>query len=128
MTKFSSINLDSFSVYRSAEGSIREVRDHLQDLLSPGRNAVVSGDFNICLEKEPKNLVTGFLREQGFVQLGREATHDQGGRIDHIYFKQTDELYADAELHHHHPYYSDHDALCFTLKDRLQVQMSNSNF
>ena len=58
------------------------------------------------------------------MQLGKGATHDRGGRIDHIYFKQTDELDADAELHHHHPYYSDHDALCFTLKDRLQVQMS----
>ena len=126
MTKFSSVNLDSIHVYRSAEGSLREVRDHLQDLLSPGRNAVVSGDLNICLEKEPNNLVTGFLREQGFVQLGRGATQDQGGRINHIYFKQTDELVTDAELHHHHPYYSDHDALCFTLKDRLQVQMSNS--
>ena len=123
MTKFSSVNLDSIHVYRSAEGSLREVRERLQDLLSPGRNAVVSGDLNICLEKEPNNIVTGFLREQGFVQLGRGATHDQGGRIDHIYFKQTDELDADAELHHHHPYYSDHDALCFTLKDRLQVQM-----
>ena len=120
MTIFSSRLLDSIHVYRSADGNLCDVRDHLQELVNPGRSVLISGDFNICLDKEPNNLVTGYLQEQGFVQLVKEATHDEGGRIDHIYFKQTPELEADAELLHHHPYYSDHDALCLTIKTKLQ--------
>ena len=124
MIKFSSGDLDSIHVYRSAEGSLREMRDRLEELVSPGRSVLISGDVNICLDKEPNNLISGFLRDQGFVQLGKEATHDQGGRIDHIYFKGVPGIEADVELNHHHPYYSDHDALCFTLKDRPQVLRS----
>ena len=120
ITMFSSLLLDSIHVYRSADGSLPEVRDHLQELVNPARSVLISGDFNICLDKEPKNIITSYLQQQGFQQLVKEATHDEGGRIDHIYFKQTPELEADAELLHHHPYYSDHDALCLTLKARLQ--------
>ena len=121
MTMFSSPLLDSIHVYRSADASLREVRDHLQELINPDKSVVISGDFNICLDKEPNNLVTGHLQEQGFEQLVMEATHDDGGRIDHIYLKPTPELEADPELIHHYPYYSDHDALCVTFKTRLQV-------
>ena len=121
MTMFSSPLLDSIHVYRSADGSLREVRDELEELINPAKSVLISGDFNICLDREPNNLVTGHLRERGFEQLVKEATHDDGGRIDHIYIKQTPELEADPELVHHYPYYSDHDALCVTFKTRLQV-------
>ena len=119
ITMFSSRNVDSIHIYRSADGSLREVRDQLQDLINPDRTVLVSGDFNVCLDKEPNNLITGYLLQEGFKQLVEEATHDDGGRIDHIYLKQIPELKADVELLHHHPYFSDHDALCVTLKAKV---------
>ena len=50
-----------------------------------------------------------------------EATHDDGGRIDHLYLKKSPDMQADTELLHYSPYYSDHDALCLTLTARVQV-------
>ena len=50
-----------------------------------------------------------------------EATHDDGGRIDHLYLKKSPDMQADTELLQYSPYYSDHDALCLTLTARVQV-------
>ena len=119
MTMFSSSLLDSIHIYRSADGSIQDVRDYLEELINPTKSVLISGDFNICLDREPNNLITAFLQQQGFEQLVKEATHDDGGWIDHVYLKKTPELKSDADLIHHHPYYTDHDALCFTLKAKV---------
>ena len=119
MTLFSSTLLDSIHVYRSADGSVQDVRDFLEELINPTKSVLISGDFNICLDREPNNLITAYLQQQGFEQLVKEATHDDGGWIDHVYLKKTPELKADADLIHHHPYYTDHDALCFTLKAKV---------
>ena len=121
ITMFSSIHLDSIFVYKSADGSLREIRDHLQELVDPHKSAVISGDFNICLDREPNNLVSVYLQQQGFEQMVKEATHDDGGRIDHLYLKKSPELQAEAELLQYSPYFSDHDALCLTLKTSAQV-------
>ena len=121
ITMFSSDHLDSIHVYRSADGSQREIKDHLQELVDTNKSVVISGDFNICLDKEPNNLISGYLQQQGFQQMVEEATHDDGGRIDHLYLKKSPEMQADAELLQYSPYYSDHDALCLTLITRVQV-------
>ena len=121
ITMFSSHHLDSIHVYRSADGSLREIRDHLQELLVINKSIIISGDFNICLDKDPNNLITNYLQQQGFQQIVKEATHDDGGRIDHLYLKKSPEMQADAELIQYSPYYSDHDALCLTLTARVQV-------
>ena len=121
ITMFSSDHLDSIHVYRSADGSQREIKDHLQELVDTNKSVVISGDFNICLDKEPNNLISGYLQQQGFQQMVEEATHDDGGRIDHLYLKKSPEMQADTELLQYSPYYSDHDALCLTLTARVQV-------
>ena len=121
ITMFSSNHLDSIHVYRSADGSLREIKDHLQELVNPCKSVVISGDFNICLDREPNNLISCYLHQQGFQQMVQEATHDDGGRIDHLYLKNSPEIPSDVELIQYSPYYSDHDALCLTLTARVQV-------
>ena len=121
ITMFSSSHLDSIHVYRSAEGSQRDIKVHLEDLIDGNKSVIISGDFNICLDKDRNNLISGYLQQQGFEQMVQEATHDDGGRIDHLYIKKSPEMQADAELLQYSPYYSDHDALCLTLTARVQV-------
>ena len=56
------------------------------------------------------------LLEIGFQQLVTQATHIEGGLIDHIYFRNgRHPMEIDVALYS--PYYTakDHDALCVTI-------------
>ena len=103
ITMFSSDHLDSIHVYRSADGSQREIRDHLQELVDTNKSVVISGDFNICLDKEPNNLISGYLQQQGFQQMVEEATHDDGGRIDHLYLKKRHPIQENTTVYPSRP-------------------------
>ena len=65
-----------------------------------------------------QNLLSGRLESSGFSQLVQEATHIQGGIIDHVYLKQGEVEY-NADILLYSPYYTafDHDALLVTLED-----------
>ena len=47
--------------------------------------------------------------------LVREATHIQGGHVDHAYWKDTQGMWNEPVVEHHTPYYSDNDGICTTL-------------
>jgi exonuclease III len=121
ITKFSSNCIDSIHVYRSAKGSQLDVQESLKELLEPGKVTVITGDFNVCLDREPRNLITAFLLEQGFQQLVTSPTHVAGGRIDHVYIRDPGSQLANSHLTTYSPYYSDHDALCITLATQVMI-------
>ena len=119
-TQFSSADLDSIHVYRSSNGSITDLIEDLETLIDEDKTTIICGDFNICLKKDPKNQMTRYLLDQGFIQHVNEPTHIEGGLIDHIYLRHTSTF---KTLHwvRHSPYASDHDALCVTLTKAEQV-------
>ena len=45
------------------------------------RPTIITGDINVCLNKEPRNLLTTVLNDLGFNQLVNDATHVRGGKI-----------------------------------------------
>ena len=110
---------DEICITRSARGSEQEVVNHLEQLIDVGRLTVISGDMNICLDKDPQSLLPTVLGELGFQQLVTSPTHMAGGRIDHVYLNDPGSLLGGYHLTHHTPYYSDHDALCLSMT--LQV-------
>ena len=114
LSKFSATNLDVISVYKSKGGNEREFIIHLKSLLSDGKVTVISGDFNCCLADRRKNQISSGLTTLGFKQLVNEATHIEGGHLDHIYIRG--DVNADVELYS--PYYTalDHDALCLSVQ------------
>ena len=119
MTKFRAPNADSIHVYRSAEGSQQSVVENLNQLIEPERLTVITGDFNICLDKKPDNQITSFLCGRGFKQLVTSPTHKAGGRIDHAYIWDPNTELSDSSMTQYCPYYSDHDALCLTLTTKV---------
>jgi exonuclease III len=121
ITKFSSVTIDSIHVYRSAEGSEQEVKESLMELLEAERVSIITGDFNICLDEKPRNLITAFLVEQGFQQLVTAPTRVSGRRIDHAYIRDPSSQLANSHLTMYNPYYSDHDALCITLATKVMI-------
>ena len=89
--------------------------ESLDELLDLERFTVITGDFNVCLDKQPNNQITKFLCGLGFKQLVTSPTHVLGGRIDHAYIWDPNTDLSDTNLTQYCPYYSDHDALCHTL-------------
>ena len=81
--------------------------------MKPGKCTVIGGDFNICQAKNKQNSIAKWLSSFGFRQLVTEATHIEGGHIDHLYVSND----ISAELEIYSPYYTslDHDALCVSI-------------
>ena len=94
--------------------------ENLEELIDLERLTVITGDFNVCLDKEPNNPITSFLGGLGFKQLVSKPTHKAGGRIDHAYIRDPNNKVSDSSVTQYCPYYSDHDALCLTLTTNLE--------
>ena len=111
ITKYESNHVVSINIYRSAGGSTSEILDAIERLENKEKANIITGDMNICAQRERKGLFIKTLTEQGFTLLTKKATHIKGRQIDHIYTKN-----AEATLNRYTPYYSDHDALCVAVE------------
>ena len=106
-------SLDVITVYRSEAYNIPEVALRVQEVIDEcGEEArvVIVGDLNF-----PGNEVNNFtyvLSRRGFKQIVKEPTHLGGRCIDHCYVKDP----GNVQHFQHSVYYSDHTALCITLR------------
>ena len=116
ISKLTSTEMDVIVVYRTAQGSSLELTEHLAMLITPEVSTIVCGDFNICYLSNRNNRVTQFLEANEFFQLVNNSTHIKGGHIDHFYFKPGKNIRENPSIFRYSPYYSDHDAICATIK------------
>ena len=116
VSKFSGVSLDMIFVYRAPNGNDGLLRDHLKSLIDFDRITVICGDFNMCFIDNRKTRTTTFLLNNGFKQLMMEATHIDGGHIDHVYMRAKDNIQECVTVYS--PYFTskDHDALCISIK------------
>ena len=110
--------IDSINVYRSAGKSLTDCFSKIEELIDPHRATLITGDFNVCLRKNPSNELTTQLKKVGFSQLVDRSTHVEGGQIDHVYWRDLLGNWIDPELEFYSPYYSDHNGLLITLVRR----------
>ena len=87
----------------------------LEDMIDDTKITVIGGDFNICVLKHPKNFITKRLKELNFDQTVKDATHIEGGLIDHLYIKKREGDNISWVVEVLPKYYSDHDCICVTL-------------
>ena len=116
--------IDSISIYRSSKKSLIQTSAAINKMIDDSRPTLITGDFNICLANEPKNMITRILEKKGFTKLIDNATHILGGHIDHAYWRDPSGLIERPEVETYCPYYSDHDALLITL---ISVQLTLLN-
>ena len=105
-------------MYRSSTHSIVETAKSLKKFIDVRETMLITGDFNVCTIKDEKNAVTKLLEGLGFNQLVKDATHVQGGHIDHCYWLDKTKKWEWPELQRYSPYYSDHDCLLLTMKKK----------
>ena len=104
---------------RSEGASLQDVVDSLEQLLDMERSTIITGDLNVCLDKQPLNILTTTLSDLGFQQLVKCSTHVRGGRIDHTYVRDPESKLSNLHLMQYSPYYSDHDCLCVSFNTKV---------
>ena len=97
-----------------------ETIEAIEKFIDTNRIVLITGDFNICLRKNPRNALTLALKNKGFSQLQVEATHIMGGHIDHVYWYDARNEWNEPQLERQSVYYSDHDAILIMLSKRPQ--------
>ena len=75
--------------------------------------------MNICNMKRPDNKLRRLLEGMGFKEVVREASHIDGGHLDHAYVLIRGGVKEDTAVELVPKYYSDHDAVCIILKLNL---------
>ena len=116
ITQMKSKSLDVITVYRSQDGNVTSLIDKLLSIADFDKTTLICGDINICFKSNRSNSLFQTLDRAGFKQYVLEATHLEGGVIDHVYLKQgRTRFHIDCSLYS--PYYcaKDHDALLTTL-------------
>ena len=68
ITEMESPKLEVITIYRSEEGNISVLLEHLKLMISPGIPTVVQGDFNLWYRTNKDNRVTKYLENEGFKQ------------------------------------------------------------
>ena len=98
-------------VYRSpSRNSQSELAEHLCKLIPSEGSVIILGDFNIH-PKEKHDHYMKFnkrMANNGLLQIIDKPSHKDGNILDHVYVRGIE--FADWQFHH--PYYSDHDAIC----------------
>ena len=98
-------------VYRSpSRNSHLELADHLCELIPSEGSVMIIGDINIHPKEKNDHYVkfNSTMAINGFSQIIDKPTHKDGHILDHLYLRDIEI----AEWKFHHPYYSDHDAIC----------------
>ena len=115
MSKISSKDIDVLGVYKSKEGDCKAMLRHIEELIDKSKATVIGGDFNVCALKHPNNMITKRLQELNFNQVVKQATHVEGGQLDHLYIKKGKGTGMSWVIEVSPKYYSDHDCIGVTL-------------
>ena len=113
LSLFESESVDVIHIYRSQQQQLGEIIIKVREWRREDKVSVVCGDLNVCLKKEPKNAFSQGMEEMGLRQIVKEATHVMGGQIDHLYVSR--DAVEKTSLERMSPFFTDHDALCFTV-------------
>ena len=116
LSKISTPEVDVINIYRSQGTDSSELIQDLKLSINQAIPTIICGDLNLCYINQRKNEVTNMLEGQGFNQLVLEASHLQGGHIDHVYSNLDPEIFK-VEVTMYSPYYTsrDHDGFFITI-------------
>ena len=116
ITRLSTPLVDVINIYRSQGAKNVEVVQSIKHLIRENTPTIICGDLNLCSKTNRENHITSVLQTLGFEQLVREASHLQGGHLDHVY-SNLDPYMFKIEVQMYSPYYTchDHDGFLITI-------------
>ena len=121
--------VDVINIYRSQGANNSEVAKDLNQIINELKPTIICGDLNLCYVRQRNNEVTRMLEGQGFRQLVEEASHLQGGHIDHVYSNLDPDIFQ-VDIMMYSPYYTsrDHDAFCITIMKKAHRKETQVSF
>ena len=99
-------------IYRSKTCLLSDLKKIL-DSNNLNSNCIIVGNFNFHYSDSDTNCLTKYLKERGFTQVVKKPTHRLGNTIDQLYYRFNVQVLT--SLMFHPLYYSDHEALCYTI-------------
>ena len=119
-------DLDVITMYRSKHCMIG--LQQITSIINPNKATVICGDLNICYKTNKSHPFVQSLLHLGFVQMVSEATHIDGGHIDHVYFRARNNQ-VNIETILYSPYYTakDHDAVFAVITQKSYKQLDELN-
>ena len=124
ISKFTSSDIDVLVLYRSQNGNLNLLRQHLEELINREKPTMVIGDFNFCFLEDSSQSLKNYLTEN-FSQLVKEPTHIEGNLLDQAHLRDTEGLYrCSVELHT--KYYTDHRGVALLMKRYTNIFICNS--
>ena len=118
ITRVVSKDIDIIAVYRSQDGCLTTLIKKLHDIINLSKTTLIIGDMNVCNKDKPNNLLKKQLIEKSFRPIVNEATHIEGGHIDHAYILNHGNFEANPDIEILPKYYSDHDSICISLRKK----------
>ena len=115
LSQFASQTLDIIVIYRSQQGSQKELIEHLKLMGNREIPQLIVGDFNFCYLNNTSNLTRHFLEDRQYSQIVKKPTHIEGGLLDQAYIKDTNNL-RKITLETQSKYYTDHKGIALTLE------------
>ena len=79
------------------------------------RPTIILGDINLDLLKKCHHPMLQYLESQGFIQLVKSATHQQGGLLDPVFTSHHFKKHK-VVIEQNCVYYSDHDLIIIRIK------------
>ena len=117
LSKYAAGALDIIVLYRSQQGSYKELCQIIEEIKTEHKPQLIVGDFNFCYLENSSNPTRRYLEKQKFLQIISEPTHIEGNLLDQAYLRDiTGELECTAELHS--KYYTDHKGLAIIVKKK----------
>ena len=120
LTKFTSTNISIIVLYRSQQGQLQILNDHIDSMRIPNKQELIIGDFNYCDLDKASNITKQYLENEGFFSVIQEPTHIEGNLLDQAYLKDARKI-LDCSSELYSKYYSDHKMLALIIKKRFEV-------
>ena len=116
LSKFTSPLIDIIFVYRSQQGNMDEMNQHLGKMKSGDKPQLILGDFNFCYLDKSSNPTNCFFKQENFSQLILRPTHIEGNLLDQAYLQDIHDT-LEVTVETHSKYYSDHKGLAIMIKE-----------
>ena len=99
--------------YKSKDSNTAEFCKDIMDLYQTRKekndNIIMMGDMNLDYISNNNQEIIITIEQLGLKQIITEATHDQGGLLDHMYIRLKEHEIIDSGIYS--VYYSDHDSI-----------------
>ena len=95
--------MDIINIYRSSGAENKNFIEDLVSLITPGKEALILGDFSICYSEERFSPVFETLEGFGFKQIVAEPTH--------IAFFFSPDAGTEYKARQQAQYFTDHDLI-----------------